>query len=233
MRNKWGVSSTKFHPFLAAILALVLGLFFLPGASAKSDKAPEQSQEQPQEQKAEKTPDQNPDDHPSGKDRSAEPGGSGAQGKAASDPDGDANGGADKPGMAGGFDEDKDGNNGCGNDDDFEDDNNGWCGGGPKVGGEVEETGTDTETSTSAEAASVMGVSFERSAAPAVLGAAEAAAPAPVAAPAGTLAATGFGRTMTLLALFGWALVVLGMALALVDRRRVVPAPVRVRDRHS
>src|SRR5688500_15797786 len=67
-------------------------------------------------------------DHPSGKDRNTEPGGSGAQGKSTSDPDGKTNGGPDKPGGSGGFDADKDGNNGCGNDDDFEDDNNGWCG---------------------------------------------------------------------------------------------------------
>lgn len=54
------------------------------------------------------------------------------QGKAPSDPDGDGNGGLDKPGEAGGFDDDKDGNNGCGNDADREDDNNGWCGLKPK-----------------------------------------------------------------------------------------------------
>jgi len=50
------------------------------------------------------------------------------QGKSHSDPDGMSNGGADKPGCAGGFDADKDGNNGCGNDADREDDNNGNCG---------------------------------------------------------------------------------------------------------
>ena len=67
--------------------------------------------------------------HPSGKDRSVEAGGSGTQGRSTSDPDGDANGGPDKPGGAGGIDrDDQDGNNGCGNDDDFEDDNNGNCG---------------------------------------------------------------------------------------------------------
>jgi hypothetical protein len=68
--------------------------------------------------------------HPSGKDRSVEHGGSGNQGKSASDPDGMTNGGADKPNGPGGIDKaDQDGNNGCGNDDDFEDDNNGNCGG--------------------------------------------------------------------------------------------------------
>jgi hypothetical protein len=50
------------------------------------------------------------------------------QGRSLSDPDGDSNGGADKPGCGGGFDADKDGNNGCGNDADREDDNNGNCG---------------------------------------------------------------------------------------------------------
>src|SRR5688500_14870284 len=70
--------------------------------------------------------------HPSGKDRSVEHGGSGNQGKAASDPDDDGrgpertNGGADKPDGPGGHDlADQDGNNGGGNDDDFEDDNEG------------------------------------------------------------------------------------------------------------
>ncbi len=44
-----------------------------------------------------------------------------------------SNGGADKPGGSGGIDQtDQDGNNGCGNDADFEDDNNGNCGGGHK-----------------------------------------------------------------------------------------------------
>ncbi|MCA1847162.1 MAG: hypothetical protein LC792_29010, partial [Actinobacteria bacterium] len=56
--------------------------------------------------------------HPEGK----------TQGRSLSDPDGDSNGGADKPGCDGGFDADKDGNNGCGNDADREDDNNGNCG---------------------------------------------------------------------------------------------------------
>ena len=70
--------------------------------------------------------------HPSGKDRSSESGGSGNQGKSGSDPDGNTNGGADKPGGTGGVDQlDQDGNNGCGNDDDFEDDNEGHCSGAP------------------------------------------------------------------------------------------------------
>jgi hypothetical protein len=72
--------------------------------------------------------------HPSGRDRSVEPGGSGNQGNAQSDPDDDgrgpdrSNGGVDQPGGPGGDDlADQDGNNGCGNDDDFEDDNEGHC----------------------------------------------------------------------------------------------------------
>lgn len=49
----------------------------------------------------------------------------------------DSQGAADKPGGSGGFDSDKDFNNGCGNDTDFGDDNNGRCGrhGPPLVGG--------------------------------------------------------------------------------------------------
>lgn len=66
--------------------------------------------------------------HPSGRDKHCEAGRSGVQGHSNSDPDGPANGGVDKPGGSGGRDLlDQDGNNGCGNDDDFEDDNNGRC----------------------------------------------------------------------------------------------------------
>lgn len=79
--------------------------------------------------------------HPSGKDKHDEPGGSGNQGKTQSNPDNDGRGPernscegsgegkcVDQPGGDGGVDElDQDGNNGCGNDDDFEDDNEGLC----------------------------------------------------------------------------------------------------------
>ena len=72
--------------------------------------------------------------HPSGKDKHAEAGGSGNQGKSSSEPDGNGKGperdegGLDKPNGPGGLDIlDQDGNNGCGNDDDFEDDNEGNC----------------------------------------------------------------------------------------------------------
>jgi prepilin-type N-terminal cleavage/methylation domain-containing protein len=64
--------------------------------------------------------------HPSGNDRDTENGGSGDQGDSGSDPDGDENGGSDKPGEGGGANSgDQDGNNGSGNDTDFEDDNRG------------------------------------------------------------------------------------------------------------
>ena len=74
--------------------------------------------------------------HPSGRDRSVERGnGSPNQGSTEVDPDDDgrgpdrSNGGPDRPGGSGGEDlADQDGNNGCGNDDDFEDDNEGRCG---------------------------------------------------------------------------------------------------------
>ena len=190
-------------------MAVLLGLFFAPAALAKSDKA-------------QKTPDQTPNDHPSGKDRSEEPGTSGAQGKSASDPDGDANGGADKPGMAGGFDADKDGNNGCGNDDDFEDDNNGWCGGKPKVVAAVKAVvkgKTTTRQTTTEIPAQVMGVTFERAPAPAV-------APAVMTAPVGALPAT--GRNLGMMAALGLTLVGIGTVFVAMDRRRLVPIKVRV-----
>lgn len=60
------------------------------------------------------------------------------QGRSPSDPDGETNGGADKPGCTGGVDPgDRDGNNGCGNDADREDDNNGNCGGENGQGSEL------------------------------------------------------------------------------------------------
>ncbi|MGH2749194.1 MAG: hypothetical protein ACRDKB_14930 [Actinomycetota bacterium] len=79
--------------------------------------------------------------HPSGKDKHDEPGGSGNQGRTQSNPDNDGRGPernscpgsgegecVDQPGGDGGVDQlDQDGNNGCGNDDDFEDDNEGLC----------------------------------------------------------------------------------------------------------
>lgn len=76
--------------------------------------------------------DTSPSQHPSGKDRNNEPGNSYPQGKSGSNPDGN---GVDKPYPAGGKlpqtqgEADFDGNNGCGNDNNFSDDNNGNCGG--------------------------------------------------------------------------------------------------------
>jgi hypothetical protein len=69
---------------------------------------------------------------PGGADRETEAGGSGTQGRSDSNPDGE---GVDKPYAAAGQgaesqgESDYDGNNGCGNDTDFADDNNGNCGG--------------------------------------------------------------------------------------------------------
>jgi hypothetical protein len=89
-------------------------------------------------------PDDGDNSQPSGNDRSEELGGSGSQGSSPSDPDDNGtgpdltNGGQDQAGGPGGVDpEDQDGNNGCGNDDDFEDDNEGNCGGLPVVTPEV------------------------------------------------------------------------------------------------
>jgi hypothetical protein len=88
--------------------------------------------------------------HPSGNDRSVEHGGSGNQGKTPADPDDDTRGpdrtnrGVDQPGGPGGDDlADQDGNNGCGNDDDFEDDNEGHCRGRTEnyVGGQTPDRG--------------------------------------------------------------------------------------------
>jgi len=90
--------------------------------------------------------------HPSGKDKSVEHGNSGNQGNSSSDPDDDgrgpdrSNGGPDKPDGSGGVDlADQDGNNGCGNDDDFEDDNEGWCGKNPKAKGKSAEDSVRSE----------------------------------------------------------------------------------------
>jgi hypothetical protein len=164
-----------------AALLLVLSGLFVSAAGAKPGEP----------HKPAKQADTTPNDHPSGRDRTHEAGGgTGTQGQSTSDPDGMSNGGADKPGGDGGFDADKDGNNGCGNDDDFEDDNNGNCGG-RRAHGETtsrttetttdgattestttetttERTTTDSTTTTTPETTetlgetAVLGVSFER-----------------------------------------------------------------------
>jgi hypothetical protein len=142
---------------LAGALALLVASTGLAGAQGPPADRPEQSRAGEQGPPADKEPagpsdttetedtdsnddtpnnvvDDGDDYHPSGKDRSVEPGGSGNQGKAAHDPDDDgngpdnSNGGLDQPDGPGGDDlADQDGNNGCGNDDDFEDDNEGRC----------------------------------------------------------------------------------------------------------
>jgi hypothetical protein len=74
------------------------------------------------------------------------------QGRSLSDPDGDTNGGADKPDpdCTGGVDAtDRDGNNGCGNDADREDDNNGRCGRQKAERGRPDRPAATTTTSTS------------------------------------------------------------------------------------
>ena len=126
---------------LIGALALVFGSAGLAGAS------------QPERDGTSATSDVADDGdnaHPSGKDRSVEPGGSGTQGNSPSDPDDDGrgpdrtNGGADKPGGNGGVDkDDQDGNNGCGNDDDFEDDNEGLCLGPDGAPGQQPDDGDD------------------------------------------------------------------------------------------
>lgn len=104
--------------------------------------------------------DPNPSQHPSGKDRNTENGNSYPQGKSGSNPDGD---GVDKP-IPGKMGEkpqtqgqgDYDGNNGCGNDNDFADDNNGNCGGKektPTVIVKPTHTATPTNTPTPTETA--------------------------------------------------------------------------------
>ena len=235
--------SRRLHSVLVVtVISVFLSVFALP--AARADKY--------------KTPDQTPNDHPSGKDRSAGPGTSDTQGKAVSDPDADTNGGADKPGMSGGFDADQDGNNGCGNDDDFEDDNNGWCGRHPKPSAQEAaavkaaavkaakalrfgstHASTDTTASTdSAENASVLGVTFERTATGSG-GAATSAAGASVlgsttarGAAAGALAATGSAHLGSL-AMAALVMIGLGFALALgavvADRRRLALIRLRVR----
>ena len=90
--------------------------------------------------------------HPSGKDKHAEAGGSGNQGKTRSEPDGNGKGperdagGVDQPDGPGGVDTlDQDGNNGCGNDDDFEDDNEGLCLGPQGAPGQTDDADDSTD----------------------------------------------------------------------------------------
>lgn len=213
--------------------------------------------------------------HPSGRDRTVEPGGSGTQGRSPSDPDGTSNGGADKPGGSGGvFLGDQDGNNGCGNDQDFEDDNRGLClgpqkrraktppaptppgqneeeienevvrpvdgdEGGRPVGG-VRTDGTlagggsvapaavlGSQLQTPAVEARVLGVAIERApaASAAIAPAAGGARPTSVLGVSfdrgSPLARTGFGLTMA--ALVGLLLILVGAALKQAERREHPP----------
>ncbi|HEV3363530.1 MAG TPA: hypothetical protein VG795_05205 [Acidimicrobiia bacterium] len=106
---------------------LVLGLLAGPSAGApRSDKQSKSEHSKSEQSKSE----QNKAER-TGKVTCFTPEGK-TQGRSFSDPDGMENGGADKPspGCTGGIDlTDRDGNNGCGNDADREDDNNGNCGG--------------------------------------------------------------------------------------------------------
>ena len=122
------MSTSRRFSALAALLAFLLGIaaaVFLPadGALAKPGGSTQTCGDSK---------------HPSGNDRCVESGGSGDQGNAQADPDDDtrgperSNGGLDqnegparstKSNAA-----DRDSNNGCGNDQDFEDDNEGLCG---------------------------------------------------------------------------------------------------------
>lgn len=110
-------------PFFLLGLLLVLGAPAAAGGAEHSEDGFDCTGPSSAEQ-AHKTPPNTEDgDHPSGKPGKGleEPGRSGTQGRSDSDPDGQTNGGADKPGCEGGFDlHDQDGNNGCGNDHDFE-----------------------------------------------------------------------------------------------------------------
>jgi hypothetical protein len=112
--------------------------------------------------------------HPSGRDRSVESGGSGNQGNAMHDPDDDghgpdrSNGGIDQPDGSGGIDRaDQDGNNGCGNDDDFEDDNEGWCGHHPHADHRQHEAAAAAEEGSSTDTEVAPAEATESSAAPA------------------------------------------------------------------
>lgn len=116
-------SFVGFTAGIAALLVFSIVVSINPEAFAKPDNAP----------LVEDIADTGDSQHPSGKDRNTENGKSGTQGKSESNPDGD---GADKrrdakDGAQGGTQGqgDYDDNNGCGNDHDFADDNNGNCGG--------------------------------------------------------------------------------------------------------
>ena len=124
------------------LTALMVGLLFalpawaVPGNGQGGGQGNLVTEEEDSDNVPDNIADEGDNLHPSGKDRSVEKG-PGSQGKSQSAPDEDTRGpdrldrGTDKPDSnPGGLDIfDQDYNNGCGNDDDFEDDNEGWCGG--------------------------------------------------------------------------------------------------------
>ena len=137
---------------LAAVFALLLAVTVPAQAHHKTghDKGTALAQDEAGSSSASSTDDDDDNAHPSGKDRETNDGAADdEQGKSDSEPDDDGHGperdynGTDKTGGPGGVDtEDQDGNNGCGNDDDFEDDNEGWCGQKPKPSKDDEVAGT-------------------------------------------------------------------------------------------
>ena len=118
-----------------------------PAAEEEADASSTEDSSKTNENSDDATDDDDDNRHPSGKDRETNNGPTDdvQGGDQTSNPDNDGRGPersscdntsadtvggcADKPGGTGGVDqEDQDWNNGCGNDDDFEDDNEGWCG---------------------------------------------------------------------------------------------------------
>ena len=116
-------------------------------SSSSEQEADSEGSTRTNEHSDDATDDNDDNAHPSGKDRETHNGstddvqggdrtsnpdndGRGPERSSCDGTSGDTVGGcADKPGGTGGVDQDdQDWNNGCGNDDDFEDDNEGWCG---------------------------------------------------------------------------------------------------------
>jgi hypothetical protein len=117
---------------MTLVLAPAAGAMAAPG-NGKAAKQETRTAHTVEQWECDETPDR-PSLHPSGRDKHCEKGGSGTQGRSPSEPVADGRGpdrndrGTDKPGYDGGlYPQDQDGNNGCGNDHDFEDDNEGWC----------------------------------------------------------------------------------------------------------
>jgi hypothetical protein len=217
---------------LTALLVLLVLGFFAPAATAKSDKAPDSPGGQQQTALTEDTDDDGqpecPDPsgdtdnmHPSGKDRHCDA--TAPQGHSTSTPDQNTTGperdvnGTDKAGEDGGADVyDQDGNNGCGNDDDFEDDNEGWC------GGKVSTQSTSTPDTPAAPAGEVQGAAVEAAgAAPAeVLGVVFEQSPPPAATPAVESAALArTGGPFGLLTVVGAMLIAFGAVTRRAARR--------------